>query len=50
LSIFAERANVRVVRREGQKLTEYVVDYDAILKGDLRQDVLLRPGDRVIVP
>ena len=50
LGIFAERSNVRVVRRDGEKITEYIVDYDAIVKGDLKQDILLRPGDRIIVP
>ncbi len=50
LGIFADRSNVKVVRREGEKLTEYIVDYDAIVKGDLKQDILLRPGDRIIVP
>lgn len=50
LGIFAERSNLRVVRREGVKLTEFIVDYDAIIKGDLKQDILLRPGDRIIVP
>jgi len=50
LAVFADRGNIRVARREGEKLTEYIVDYDAILKGDLKQDVLLRPGDRIIVP
>jgi polysaccharide biosynthesis/export protein len=50
LSVFADRSNIRVVRREKDKITEYVIDYDAILKGDLRQDILLRPGDRIIVP
>lgn len=50
LSVFADRSNIRVVRREKDKITEYIVDYDAILKGDLRQDILLRPGDRIIVP
>ena len=50
LGIFADRSNIRVVRRDGSKLTEYTVDYDAIIKGDLNQDVLLRPGDRIIVP
>ena len=50
LGIFAERSNVRVVRREGDKLTEFIVDYDAIIKGDLKQDILLRPADRIIVP
>ncbi|HWP22867.1 MAG TPA: polysaccharide biosynthesis/export family protein [Candidatus Binatia bacterium] len=50
LGIFADRSNIRVVRRDGSKVTEYIVDYDAIVKGDLKQDVLLRPGDRIIVP
>jgi polysaccharide export outer membrane protein len=50
LSIFADRSNLRIVRREGDKITEYIIDYDAILKGDLKQDILLRPGDRIIVP
>ena len=50
LSPFADRDNIRVIRRNGEKLTEYILDYDAIIKGDLKQDILLRPGDRVIVP
>ena len=50
LSVFADRSNIRVVRRDGVKITEYVADYDGIIKGDLRQDILLRPGDRIIVP
>jgi polysaccharide export outer membrane protein len=50
LTIFADRDEIRVVRREGAKVTEFVVDYDAIVKGDLKQDILLRPGDRIIVP
>ncbi len=50
LGIFADRSNIRIVRREGAKITEYIVDYDAIIKGDLRQDLLLRPGDRIIIP
>jgi polysaccharide export outer membrane protein len=50
LGVFADRGNIRVVRREADRVTEYTVDYDAILRGDLRQDILLRPGDRIIVP
>jgi polysaccharide export outer membrane protein len=50
LTVFADRSNVRVVRREGNKVTEYIADYDGIIKGDLKQDILLRPGDRIIVP
>jgi polysaccharide export outer membrane protein len=50
LTIFADRDDIKVVRREGDRVREYVVDYDAIVKGDLKQDILLRPGDRIIVP
>lgn len=50
LGIFADRSNIRIVRREGVKITEFIVDYDAIIKGDLKQDLLLRPGDRIIIP
>jgi polysaccharide export outer membrane protein len=50
LTIFADRDDIKVVRREGEKVREYIVDYDAILKGDLKQDILVRPGDRIIVP
>lgn len=50
LTPFASRHKIRILRRAGEKVTEYVVDYDAIIEGDLKQDILLRPGDRVIVP
>jgi polysaccharide export outer membrane protein len=50
LTPFADRDDIRIVRREGEKVTEYIVDYNAILEGDLKQDILLKPGDRIIVP
>ena len=50
LTVFADRSNIRVVRRNRDKITEYIVDYDGIIKGDVKQDILLRPGDRIIVP
>ncbi|MGE4094768.1 MAG: polysaccharide biosynthesis/export family protein [Candidatus Binatia bacterium] len=49
LSPFADRDSIDIVRREGDQLKKFVVDYDAILEGDLKQDILLRPGDRIIV-
>jgi polysaccharide export outer membrane protein len=49
LTIFADRHNIKVVRRDGPKVTQYLVDYDAIVQGDLRQDILLVSGDRIIV-
>ena len=50
LTPFASRHKIRIVRRSGEKVTEFIVDYDAIIDGDLKQDILVRPGDRVIVP
>lgn len=50
LTPFASRHKIRILRRAGEKITEYSVDYDAIVEGDLKQDILLRPGDRIIVP
>jgi len=50
MTIFAERRDIRVMRRMGNKVTEYIADYDAIVAGDLKQDIILRPGDRIIVP
>lgn len=49
LSIFADRDDIRVIRREGGKVTEYTIDYDAIIEGDFEQDIVIRPGDRIIV-
>ena len=49
LAVFADRSNLRVVRREKDRITEYIIDYDALVKGDFKQDILLRPGDRIIV-
>jgi len=51
LTIFAKRKNIRVIRRNGESATTYIVNYDAIVKkADFRHDILLFPGDRVIVP
>ena len=49
LTIFADRRNIKVVRRENDKVKEYIVDYDAIIKGDVKQDIILKAGDRIIV-
>jgi polysaccharide export outer membrane protein len=50
LTPFATRDEIKVMRRESNRVTEYTVDYNAILAGYLKQDILLRPGDRIIVP
>lgn len=50
LTPFADRDDIRIVRRTGEKVTEYLVDYDALLEGDVIQDIVLKPGDRIIIP
>ncbi len=50
LTVFADRDSIRIIRRNGFSATTYIVDYNAIIKGDFTQDILLYPGDRVIVP
>jgi len=51
LTMFANPRNIRIVRRENDRVTEYTVDYDAIVYDhDVKQDIVLKPGDRVIVP
>lgn len=50
LTRFADKNDIRVVRRNENSIKEFIVDYRAILDGDVKQDILLRPGDRVIVP
>jgi hypothetical protein len=47
--MFADYHNVKVLRRSGADVTEYTLDFEAIMKGDLKQDLVLRPGDRIIV-
>lgn len=49
LTIFADRRDIRVLRRTRNKVIEYIADYEAIIDGDLKQDIILRPGDRIIV-
>lgn len=49
LTMFADYHNVKVLRRSGADVTEYTLDFEAIMKGDLKQDLVLRPGDRIIV-
>jgi polysaccharide biosynthesis/export protein len=51
VTVFAETHDIKILRRDGNNtVTEYRVDYEAIMNGDLKQDIVLRPGDRVIVP
>jgi polysaccharide export outer membrane protein len=48
---WAKREEIRVVRRSGGKEEFLSFDYDAFVKGkNLQQNVLIAPGDTIIVP
>jgi polysaccharide export outer membrane protein len=48
---WAKREEIRVVRRSGGKEEFLSFDYDAFIKGkNLQQNVLIAPGDTIIVP
>jgi polysaccharide export outer membrane protein len=50
-SQFADRSDVRVLRRTTNGLVEYRFDYDAYLDGDAPEsNFLLQPGDTIVVP
>jgi polysaccharide export outer membrane protein len=49
-SPFADKGDVRIIRREGGQEREYRFDYDAYVSGDAPgTNVVLRPGDTVVV-
>jgi polysaccharide export outer membrane protein len=48
---FAKRKRIYVIRKEGQKQVRYPFDYDAAIRGrNPKQNIVLQPGDMVIVP
>lgn len=49
---FADKGDVKILRRKGSGLVEYRFDYDAFLRGDapLESNFLLEPGDTIVVP
>ncbi len=50
-SQFAEKDDVKILRRSGGGLVEYRFDYPAYLKGHGHEtNLLLQPGDTIVVP
>ena len=49
---FAGRANIKLIREQnGSGPVEFVFDYEEFVRGEnLEQNVLLLPGDRIVVP
>ena len=51
LTPFADRRNIRVLRRMGAQEQVFDFDYSQVQRGEaLSQNILLQPGDTVIVP
>ena len=50
-SEYAKKSEILVVRTDGGKSTSHQFDYEEISKGKkLQQNILLKPGDTIIVP
>ena len=50
-SVFADKNNIKVLRRTGRGLVEYRFDYDAFIDGSEPEDnLILAPGDTIVVP
>jgi polysaccharide export outer membrane protein len=47
---WANKSDVRVIRRNGEERIAYRFDYRAYLEGAPDSDILLKPGDVVVVP
>ncbi|HWP47990.1 MAG TPA: polysaccharide biosynthesis/export family protein [Candidatus Limnocylindrales bacterium] len=50
LTDYASGNKVKVVRRKGDKVEEIKVKVKDILKGDISKNILLQPGDLIVVP
>ena len=51
LNPFAGRSRIKVIRRQGGAEAEFGFDFDRFVDGkDLAQNILLLPGDTVVVP
>ena len=51
LKDFAKRSEIVIMRSEGSKLVSFSFDYEAISKRNkLEQNIILKPGDTVLVP
>lgn len=51
LTEYAQKENIFVKRMEGDKVVTIRFDYSAFMRGrNLEQDILLRPGDTLVVP
>ena len=51
LNAFASKGNIRIIRQQDDKLIKIPFDYGEVEKGrNLEQNIILKPGDVVVVP
>jgi polysaccharide export outer membrane protein len=51
MNAFAGKSRIKVIRQVGEGASEFNFDYDAFVDGaDVNQNILLLPGDRIVVP
>jgi polysaccharide export outer membrane protein len=51
LNAFAGKSRIKIIRSHGDAPAEFVFDYDQFVDGtDVAQNILLLPGDQIIVP
>jgi polysaccharide export outer membrane protein len=51
LTPFASDGNIKILRQKGEKIIKIPFDYGEVEKGkNLEQNILLQPGDVVVVP
>jgi polysaccharide biosynthesis/export protein len=50
LSQFAAGNRAKIIRRQGQKVEEIRVRLNNLMKGDIRENILLQPGDILVIP
>jgi polysaccharide export outer membrane protein len=50
LEPMADARRIRLIRRQDGTENIYQVDYNAIVNGDIKQNIFLMPGDTVVVP
>ncbi len=50
-TIYAKKNKIQIIRSEGQEKIKIKFNYDQVIRGiNLSQNILLRPGDVIIVP
>jgi polysaccharide export outer membrane protein len=48
---FAKRKKIYILRQQGTEQTRFAFNYDDVIKGkNTDQNILLQPGDTIVVP